>query len=592
MAEINKSCKRAIKDTIKQLKIESEKKEQDNAKIYDLYLDLQVTCQFGFLNDAENKEFYKQYSDYIKEIALNRVTDDAENAETWRKLYWDIVKLESFWFFESFLIYMEHKRPYEKRFYEPRKKTLKIVVDDLQELEDSGDDFIFYGLSMPSRVGKSTICIFFLAWIMLKRPNSHNAMGGHSGPLAKSFYKEVLNLIDTDEYCFAELYAYFQPGSKLLTDKSAEDYTITLDKPDRFATLTCKGIDGTWIGAIDISGGDNRGYLYVDDLVKDRMQSLSPKRMNDTFSAYLNQMVDRRNPGSKQLMVGTLWNIYDPLKRLEEMYGNDPRYRFRKIPALNENGESNFDYEYFGFSTQWYKDMRDQMIKAGNEAEWMAKFQQAPFVREGLLLPYDELGFFNGVLPIEHKFRYVINCDVAFGGGDSVSMPIGLHDETDDIVYIVDWYFNSSGVGVTVPGVVDMIMKHNVKTVTFEANAGGNLYASKIQEELRKRNYLCACDSVRTLWNMPKEQKIQAAEAVIRTKFRFLDGTKHNPEEYDDETAIYERSPQYERALEEMTTYVTDGKNLHDDALDSISMIAERVFDTSQKKVVIMDCPF
>lgn len=577
-------CKNAFIRTIDDLK-------KDGID-YERYVDLKYICQHGLVNDAEHKWEYKKYTDYVKQIALKEVVEDKEHEDKWRTLYWETLKLEAFWFFESYLMYMEHKRPYDKQFYLPRAKTLKIVVDDLQQLEDSKGDFIFYGLSMPSRVGKSTICIFFLAWIMLKRPNSHNAMGGHSGPLAKSFYKEVLNIIDTDEYCFAELYAYFQPDHKLLTDKSAEDYTITLDKPDRFATLTCKGIDGTWIGAIDISGGDNPGYLYVDDLVKDRMQSLSPKRMNDTFSAYLNQMVDRRNPGSKQLMVGTLWNIYDPLKRLEEMYSNDPRYRFRKIPALNENGESNFDYEFNGFSTQWYVDMREQMIKGGNEAEWMAKFQQAPFVREGILLPYDELGFFNGVLPVEHKFRYVINCDVAFGGGDSVSMPIGLHDLTDDIVYIVDWYFNSGGVGITVPGVVDMIMKHGIKTITFEANAGGNLYASKVQEELKNKKYLCACDSVRTLWNMPKEDKIKASEAVIRTKFRFLDGTKHKPDEYVDGVQIYERSPQYERAMEEMTTYVTEGKNLHDDAIDSISMIAERVYDTAQKKAVVMDCPF
>lgn len=234
MAEINKSCKRAIKDTIKQLKIESEKKKQDNAKIYDLYLDLQAICQFGFLNDPENKEFYKQYSDYIKEIALNRVTDDAENAETWRKLYWDIVKLESFWFFESFLIYMEHKRPYEKRFYEPRAKTLKTVVDDFQKLEFSGPSQILYALSMPARVGKSTTMVFYNAWHCLRHPLSHNAMGTHSGMLADHFYKESLDIFETEDYCFKELYSYFQPDKKFIEDKSAEKMTISFGNKGDF----------------------------------------------------------------------------------------------------------------------------------------------------------------------------------------------------------------------------------------------------------------------------------------------------------------------------------------------------------------------
>ena len=586
MAEPIKEYVNAIKLVIGRLK--------KDGITYQHYDDMKLICQVGYLNDAENKDFYKKYSDYVKEIALKEVTEDEKNAEKWRNLFWETVKLESFWFFESYLIYMEHKRPYEKRFYEPRQKTLITVVNDLQNLEYSKDQRM-YTLSMPSRVGKSTIMVFFGSWICLRKPESHNAMGTHSGFLADHFYKEMLDLLTSEEYCFQELYAYFQPDKKFIEDKSAEKMTISLATKSDFPTFTFRGIDGTWTGAVDISGGDIKasGYLFVDDLVRDRTHSLSPKRMNDTFSEYLNKMVDRKNgEGAKEIMIGTLWNVLDPIKRLEEMYGDDNRYVFRKIPALNENGESNFDYEYKGFSTEYYQEMKDKLIRAGNEAEWQAKFMQNPYVREGLLFPMDQLGFFNGILPQEHKFRFVVNCDVAFGGGDSVSMPIGLHDLTEDIIYIIDWYFNSSGVGVTVPGVVDMIIKHGIKNVTFEANAGGNLYAAKVQEELKKRSYLCACDSVRTIWNMPKADKIKAAEEVVRKKFRFLDGTKHNPEEYDEETHIYDRSPQYERALDELSSYVTIGKNPHDDAPDSISMIAERVFDTMQKRTVILDCPF
>ena len=577
---VNEGYKKAIDTTIANLRKEGLK--------YDLYLDLQACCQYGYLYDTENKDYYKKYTDYIKEIALKEVVDDAKHAKTWRKLYWDIVKLESFWFFESYLIYMEHKRPFEKQFYLPREKTLKKVVDDLQALEYSNSQKM-YTLSMPSRVGKSTIMVFFLTWVVLRHPSSHNAMGTHSGFLADHFYKLLLDIFTTPEYCFEELYKYFQPDKLFIEDKSAEKMTISFVSKGDFPTITCRGIDGTWTGAVDISSD---GYLMVDDLVRDRAHSLSPKRMNDTFSEYLNKMVDRKNDGAKEVLIGTLWNVLDPIKRLEEMYGNDSRYVFRRIPALNENGESNFDYEIKGFSTEYYQDMKDKLIRAGNEAEWMAKYQQQPYVREGLLFSLDELGYFNGILPQGHKFRFVVNCDVAFGGGDSVSMPVGLQDQTDNVVYIVDWYFNSSGVSVTVPGVVDMIIKHGIKNVTFEANAGGQLYSAKVQEELKSRNYLCACDSVRAPNNLSKEDKIKACEGTIRQKFRFLDGTKHNADDYDNETVIYEKSAEYERALDELGTYVTIGKNVHDDAADSIAQIAERVFDTLQRRTVIMECPF
>ena len=79
---------------------------------------------------------------------------------------------------------------------------------------------------------------------------------------------------------------------------------------------------------------------------------------------------------------------------------------------------------------------------------------------------------------------------------------------------------------------------------------------------------------------------------MIRQKFRFLDGTKHNEADYGDDVMVFDRTPAYERALDEMTTFVTIGKNLHDDAIDGISQITETVFDTMQRRTVIMDCPF
>lgn len=570
---MREDCKRALKETVANLK-------KDGIK-YDLYEDIRYVCQHGFLNDAEHKEEYKVYTDYVKEIALKEVTEDAKHASTWRKMYWETIKLESFWFFESYLIYMEHKRPYEKQFYLPRQKTLKVVVDDLQTLEDSKSQKM-YCLSLPARTGKSTLIVFFLSWVVLRHPLSHNAMGTHSGMLADHFYKEFLDLFTTPEYCFEELYGYFQPNSSFIEDKSAEKMTISFAQKGDFPTITCRGIDGTWTGAVDISSD---GYLCVDDLVRDRTHSLSPKRMNDTFAEYLNKMVDRTNDGAKQLLIGTLWNVLDPIKRLEEMYKNDDRYVFRKIPALNEDGESNFDYEYKGFSTEYYQEMKDRLIKAGNEAEWMAKYQQAPYVREGILFPLDELRLCNGVIPQGREYNFVVVCDVAFGGGDSVSMPIGLQDTETKEVYIVDWYFNSMGVQVTVPGVVDMLMKYGIMEVTFEKNNGGQMFAQKVQDELKARDYICACNTKPAPNNIAKEDKIKGCEAEIKSKLIFLDGTKHDREKMAD-IQYYERSPQYERALTELSTFVTIGKNEHDDAADSIAQLVIKAFNNFGKAEV------
>jgi predicted phage terminase large subunit-like protein len=202
-----------------------------------------------------------------------------------------------------------------------------------------------------------------------------------------------------------------------------------------------------------------------------------------------------------------------------------------------------------------------------------------------LLFPSNELGFFNGVLPVDHKFSLVTVCDVAFGGGDSVSMPIGLQDESTGDVYIIDWYFNSMGVSVTVPGVVDMLIKYGIMEVTFEKNNGGQMFADKVQEELKKRQYICSCNTKPAPNNISKEDKIKGCEGEIKNKLRFLDSTKHDKSLMGDVT-YYERSPQYERALSELTTFVTIGKNDHDDAADSIAQLVIKAFGTFGKSEV------
>lgn len=270
---------------------------------YETLNDLFGMARAVFEEDDMELPYALKLTKYVKDMISYLPSSNSLN-----ELYWNILLWEAPYHFESFLLYMEKNRPFKKKFYEPRAKTLKIVVDDLQDLEDGVIEF--YGLSMPPRVGKSTICIFFLAWIIGRRPDSHNAMSGHSGILADGFFSEVFNLTTSEDYTFSEIF----PDVKL-ESKSAEKNELNYNTPDRFSTLTCRGIDGTWTGGVDIS---EDGYLYVDDLIRDRKESLSPRRLESRYQDYLNVLVDRKNDGSKELMVGTRWNVMDPLGRVEK----------------------------------------------------------------------------------------------------------------------------------------------------------------------------------------------------------------------------------------------------------------------------------
>lgn len=543
-----------------------------------LLSELQYTMEDNPELPVDERDFVMAYSGFIKKQATMMYVETMDRQ--WDDLYWRTMLFEAPYLFESYLIYMEKDRPPVKRFYLPRRKTLKVVVDDLQDLEDRKLDF--YGLSMPSRVGKSTICIFFLAWVAGKRPNSHSAMGGHSGKLAKGFYGELLNLVSTREYKFSEIFPYSP-----LQKTSAEDLEINLDEPDRFATITCRGIDGTWTGAVDVSAD---GYLYVDDLIRDREHSLNPIRMENTYQEYLNKMVDRKNDGARELMVGTRWNIIDPLGKIEKENAHNPRYRFRKIPALNEKGESNFQYEVKGFSTQYYIDMKGRLDKN----EWEAKFMQNPFVREGLLFPEEELRFFFGILPASGFVRVVTACDVAWGGGDSTSMPIGFEYENGD-VYIVDWVFNRGAKEVTIPIVEGKIVGNKIQQINFEANNGGEMYAKYVDDDLIRQGYKCSITSTKAPGKMAKMAKIIQYSGDIKRRFIFLAPNRLIKEAAkNDPPGIhrYMRNQEYDEAMDELTKFVQIGDNEHDDSPDSLSQLERFLEGGFTAEVKPMPRPF
>lgn len=531
-----------VSESTKQTAQEIKNRISENGISHKYLLDLLDVAVNAFEEEKDEKWALK-VTKYIKECCEIGIQNGIEVLQL-DELYWRTMKEEAPYYFESFLIYMERHRPFKKKFYEPRKKALKIVADDLQDLEDGVIEF--YGLSMPPRVGKSTICIFFFAWIIGKRPDSHNAMSGHSGLLADGFYTEILNLTTSKEYTFSEIFP-----NVTIESKHADKNEVNFNTPDRFPSLTCRGIDGTWTGEVDIS---EDGYLYVDDLVRDRKESLSPRRLENRYQDYLNVLVDRKNDGTKELMVGTRWNVLDPLGQVEKQNKNDPNYRFRKIPALNEKGESNFDYPVKGFSTRHYRKMKKKLDKN----EWEAKFQQNPFVREGLLYPEDDLRHYNGVLP-EGDHRVISACDVAWGGGDSLSMPIGYEYANGD-VYIPDWIFNKGKKEVTLPLVIGKIMGEGIRQICFEANNGGDMYKKYVDEKLQEQGYKCSCTDRKAPGNMEKLSKIIAYSGYIIQHFVFLDEDK--------------QSQEYSDAMDELLMFVQIGQNEHDDAADGLTQLA------------------
>ena len=80
-------------------------------------------------------------------------------------LYKQVLLSAAPYHFESYLLYTEWNREPEKKFYPPRRRVLKQVVDALQDLEDDRLDILT--ISMPPGSGKTTLAIFYLTWLQV-----------------------------------------------------------------------------------------------------------------------------------------------------------------------------------------------------------------------------------------------------------------------------------------------------------------------------------------------------------------------------------------------------------------------------------------
>lgn len=456
--------------------------------------------------------------------------------------------------FDSYCIYLEWNRAPEKKFYQPRRRILHTLVNDLEDLFFHRVDFL--GISMAPRTGKSTLCIFFITWLMGNRPDVASVMSGHSDKLTNGFYGEVLSIItDPVTYNWSKIFPDIQ-----LVDKSAKDESVDLNRKKRFPTLTCRSIGGTLTGAVEIGEG---GVLYSDDLIEDLEESLNVERLNNKYDAYLNQLKDRKKQGALELMVGTRWNVLDPLGRIQNQYAGNPKYRFRVIPAVDENGHSNFNYDYgVGFDDAYYADMKASI----DDATWWAKYMGKPYVREGLLFPADELRYFNGVLPDGEPDRKLMVMDIAWGGGDFTACPIAY--VYGDAVFIQDLVFNDGDKTVTRPEVVGKIIQHKINVVRGEANNGGDEYCDVVDSQLRQQGYHCSVRSQRAPSGQSKLSRIIQYAPDIK-RFYFLD-EKH-------------QSKEYKAFMEQVTMFTQLGKVPHDDAPDSLAQLADELYNGISK---------
>lgn len=394
-----------------------------------------------------------------------------------------------------------------------------------------------------------------------RKPDGSILAVGKGEDLVKRFYGG-LNQAFEQKGMYERFLKVFPDTEKI--GQSAEYFSIDLKGGTSvFPTFTCRPIDGAIVGSTEANV-----LLYIDDCVKNHEEARNRARLEFLCEKVTDDVLGRRLEGTPIIIQGTKYSLYDPITALQEkaeLLGW--RWKEVAIPALDPiTDESNWEIIREGkriFTTEYYRNER----KLVTEETWAAEFQQEPFEAKGRMFPKEKLNRFER-LPVDKEPDAIIAaCDTADTGNDSCALIVGYIYGND--VYITDVVFDNSGPEHTKPQCASMLIKHNVKTVTFESNSGGKYFGRDVMDLVEKKGGRC---SARYKFNVSnKITRMENASDNILKYYYFLD------------ERCYERNSQYGQFMKELTTMTRSGKVPHDDAPDALALLENEMRNAPAK---------
>ena len=547
---------------------------QNQKDCLDLLLNMNIDLPFKDNPDARNMAMkVSKYAHTV--VARNAALTGSGNFDD---IYWQYLLLEAQNYqVDSGLLYLEKNRIPKERFYEPRRNVFlqHNIIGSLQDLMD--DKLDIFALSVPPGCGKSTLEDFFLSLVGGWFPNDFNLSSAHSSILTRSLYDGVLEIInDPVEYTWHEIFPNVE-----IQGTNAKETTVNLERNGRFKTWTFRSIDGSLTGATRC----NR-FLTADDLVSGIEEALNKNRLDTLWTKVVNDLRSRRLEGCKEFYIATRWSVHDPIGKLQQLYDGNPRARFIAVPALDENGKSNFLFTVNGFSEKYFNDAKESM----DEISYNCLYQQQPVEREGLLLPPDKLKrffFSKEDVPDGCEDEYVIIpdkdadaiwavCDTKDKGTDFESLPIAY--QYGDKFFFPDVVFDdTTDYNILDRKTADILIRHNPHKIRFESNNVGNRVAHNIQKMIAGK---CRAEIETKPTSENKETKILVNSDYIAKHFYFLHPSQ------------YKAKSDYGLFMANVTTYTTRAKVPHDDGIDSLAMMAEYVQNPLGGKATAMQNPF
>ncbi len=528
---------------------------------YSLLLDSEKNLPY---DDLAVQQFGLKATDFAMSVMSYMLGNGMGGSEL-DSLMWKYHLFRAPWNFESYLLYLEKDRLPQNKFYEPKRRQLNKhgLIQAMQDLEDDKLDLL--SISLPPGTGKTTLEKFFVSWVIGKYPADYSLFFSHSGDITRMFYDGVLDIIDNSiEYKWHDIF----PSAKITkTDAKREQINLNNYKP--FPSLQTSSVGAKNAGKVRC----NR-YLFCDDLIGGIEEALSKPRLDKLWGMYSVDARQRKlNEKVKEIHIATRWSVYDVIGRLKDIYGNSDRARFIAVPDIDpETGESNFDYEYNGMSTQFFHDQEMVM----DEISYKCLYKNEPIEREGLLYHEDDIKRYLE-LPLQPPDAVLSIADTKNKGTDYFAQPVFL--QYGDDYYMVDAICsNESDYEIQYERSTSLIIRNKVEACHFESNNGGDRVSFEVNKRLKDKGYFCNITQEYTTAN--KETKIIVYAPWVKQHVYFMDKSK------------YTAKSDYGEFMSQLLSYSVVGRNRHDDCVDVLSSFAKRQNKKPVEPARVINSPF
>lgn len=455
---------------------------------------------------------------------------------------------------DSYFQYIEKKREPKDRFYMPRRKQLvKIgLIDALQGMIDDKYDILC--VSLVPGAGKSTVEKFFHSGIAGWFPKDYSLFYSHSGDITRMYYDGVYDIVTNDEeYAWHEIFPKLSVTS---TNAKMEQFNIGKYKP--FPSVQCTSVGSKNAGKVRASK-----FLLVDDMIGGIEEALNPVILDKLWNKYAVDARQRKTQDTdgkpcKEIHIATRWSVHDVIGRIQNMYEENPRVKVIAVPDVDPiTGESNFNYEYGGFTKEFFADQQLLM----DEISYRCLYKQEPIEREGLLFPDDKIRRY---LNLPHGEPEIITgqCDTKGKGTDYFVLPV-LQKYGDDY-YCVDCVCdNTADYEAQYRNAAGVLVNNKVQECEFERNAGGDRVAMEVNKRVESVGWICNITDTPTETN--KEARIFQCSNWILQHIIFKDPSLYKPNE------------PYGVMMSLLKRYSVSGKKQLDDVPDVFSNFALRI---------------